>query len=86
MGVRNKGETLDETVVKALKWANEMLDIQISTSDPSYLKIQALKAQAASLVASISARVDPSGMRGARHDRIGALEEAIKNAKAKQPN
>jgi hypothetical protein len=86
MAVKDTTEKLDEAADMALDWAIDILGIKIKPADPSYLKIQALKAQASALVGQLKARVDPSGMRGKRGDRVGELlAQRIKEAKAK-PN
>ena len=82
-----KSELLDETTQAALKWAKEVLSWEIDRHDPSFLKIQALKAQAAQLAGQLGARIDPASMRGGKGDRVGTvLAERIAAAKAQKPN
>jgi hypothetical protein len=83
----SKSDLLDEVSEAALKWAKEVLGWSIERADPSFLKIQALKAQAAALVGQLKARVDPGGMRGGKGDRVGdLLKKRIAEAKAEKPN
>lgn len=76
---------VDEGAAKAARWAIKTLDIEIATADPAYLKVQALKAQAASLLGALKARVDPAAMRGGNKDAVGdVLSGAIAREKAKK--
>ncbi len=82
-----KSDKLDAGTEKAIDWAIEILDIKIEPADPSYLKIQAIKAQAAALLGQLKVRVDPGGMRGGKGDRVGeVLAQRLKDAKAPKPN
>lgn len=82
-----KSDKLDHATDLALDWATEILRIKIAPADPSYLKIQALKAQASQLIGQLKARIDPQGLRGGKGDRVGALlAERLAAAKAAKPN
>lgn len=82
-----KSDKLDEAAGAALDWALETLKISVVPADPAYLKIQALKAQAAALVGQLAARIDPGSMRGGKGDRVGqVLAERLEAAKAGKPN
>lgn len=73
---------IEQGSAKAARWAIETLDIKIVPSDPSYLKIQALKAQAAALLGALKARTDPASMRGGQKDTVGeVLARAIAKTK-----
>jgi len=83
----SKSELLDETTAAALKWAKEVLSWEVDRGDPSFLKIQGLKAQAAALAGQLGARIDPAGMRGGKGDRVGeVLAQRLAEAKAPKPN
>lgn len=74
---------IDEGSAKAARWAIETLDLKVEPADPSYLKIQALKAQAAQLLGALKARVDPAAMRGGTKDVVGeTIRKRIEKAKA----
>ena len=82
-----KSDKLDEATELALQWAIDTLKIATKPDESTYLKIQALKAQAAALVGQLKARVDPGGMRGGKSDRVGeVLAERLEKAKAPRPN
>lgn len=77
-----KSDLLDEVSEAALKWAKEVLSWEVARGDPSFLKIQQLKAQAAAAATALKARVDPAGMRGGKGDRVGeVLAKRIEAAK-----
>jgi len=85
--VSGKSDKLDTGTGKAIDWAIEILDIKIAPADPSYLKIQGLKAQAAALLGQLGARIDPASMRGGKGDRVGeVLAQRLAKAKAKKPS
>lgn len=82
-----KSDQLDKATELALKWATDILEINIQPADPSYLKIQALKAQASQLIGQLKARIDPQGLRGGKGDRVGdLLAKRLADAKAPKPN
>lgn len=82
-----KSDKLDTATELALDWATEILRIKIEPADPSYLKIQAIKAQASQLIGQLKARIDPGGLRGGKGDRVGdVLAQRLAEAKAGKPN
>lgn len=77
-----KSQKLDEAAELAIDWAIQTLKQPIAPDDPYLLKKQQIKAQAASLVGQLKARVDPSAMRGNKGDFVGKiLEDRLKAAR-----
>ena len=82
-----KSDKLDEATEAALDWAKEVLSWKFERSDPNFLKLHAIKAQASQLIGQLKARIDPGGLRGGKGDRVGAvLAQRLKDAKAPKPN
>lgn len=82
-----KSDKLDEATEAALDWAKEVLSWKFERSDPNFLKLHAIKAQASALVGQLKARIDPAGLRGGRGDRVGeVLRQRVERARAAKPN
>lgn len=82
-----KSDKLDEATEAALDWAKEVLSWKFARSDPNFLKLHAIKAQASALVGQLKARIDPAGLRGGRGDRVGeVLRQRVERARSAKPN
>ena len=64
---------LDKAVDDALAWALDVLSWEVARGDPNFLKLHAIKAQAAALVGQLKARTDPAALRGGSKDVIGEV-------------
>ena len=71
--VKESPGQLDEGVAKALAWALDVLSWEVARGDPNFLKLHAIKAQAAALEWQLKARTDPAALRGGSKDVIGEV-------------